>query len=386
VSTAIAGTVLVAGGGIGGLTAALRLAREGWQVRVLERAGAYGEIGAGIQLAPNATRVLERLGLGHRLRAAGVLPRRLVLADAVTGAELTHLPLADFPERYGGPYVVLHRGDLLAMLLDDCRAAGVALETDSEVLEAVPDGRAVHVRCADGRTFAGALLVAADGLGSRLRATFSTDEPIPSGYVAYRGAVPLAEVPEPPDLRDVTAWIGPGLHLVQYALRAGELVNTVGVFRSAAFGRGEAEWGGPDELDAAFAGTAPHVRESTRLLGRAQRWAMYDRLPIRDWVRGRIALLGDAAHPMLQYLAQGACQAVEDADALARALAAEPDETQALLAYQHERAPRTARVQTTARAWGEFWHVGGPEREARNRLLCERAPDDHASVEWLYGP
>jgi salicylate hydroxylase len=209
--------------------------------------------------------------------------------------------------------------------------------------------------------------------------------------VAYRGAVPLAEVPHPPDLRDVTAWIGPGLHLVQYALRAGELVNTVGVFRSPAFGRheadgGEAEWGGPDELDAAFACTAAHVRESTRLLGRAQRWAMYDRLPIRDWVRGRVALLGDAAHPMLQYLAQGACQAVEDADALARAMAAEPDDPQALLAYQHERAPRAARVQTTARAWGEFWHVDGPEREARYRLLCGRAPDDHASVAWLYGP
>jgi 2-polyprenyl-6-methoxyphenol hydroxylase-like FAD-dependent oxidoreductase len=383
------GTVLVAGGGIGGLTTALCLARAGREVRVLERAAAYGEIGAGIQLAPNATRILERLGFGARLREVGVLPRRLVLADALTGDELTHLPLDDFPRRYGGPYVVLHRGDLLAMLLDACRTAGVALETGCEAHDVAQDGPVVHVRCGDGRAFEGALLVAADGLNSRMRARISPDEPISSGYVAYRGAVPLGQVPRPPDVRDVVASIGPGLHLVQYALRAGELLNTVGVFRSAAFTRGEADWGTPDELDAAFACTTPQVRESTALLGRDQRWPMYDRLPIGTWARGRVALLGDAAHPMLQYLAQGACQAIQDADALGRALSTAPgtgrDAEAALACYQEERSPRAARVQSTARTWGELWHVDGVARSMRNRLLRDRDPDDHEFVEWLYG-
>jgi 2-polyprenyl-6-methoxyphenol hydroxylase-like FAD-dependent oxidoreductase len=380
-----AATVLVVGGGIGGLTTALCAARAGREVRVLERAADYGEIGAGIQLAPNATRILERLGLGDRLRAVGVLPRRIVLADALTGDELTHLPLDDFPRRYGGPYVVLHRGDLLGVLLDACRAAGVGLETGCDVNEVVDDGDAVHVRCADGRAFDGALLVAADGLNSRLRARLSADEPVSSGYVAYRGAVPIADAHRRADLRDVVAFIGPGLHLVQYALRAGELYNTVGVFRSPAFARGENHWGTPDELDAAFAGTTAHVREATTLLGREHRWPMYDRLPVATWTHGRVALLGDAAHPMLQYLAQGACQAIEDADALVAALVAERDPAAALKRYQDVRAPRTALVQSTARTWGEIWHVEGVARAMRNRLLRDRAPGDQEFVEWLYG-
>jgi 2-polyprenyl-6-methoxyphenol hydroxylase-like FAD-dependent oxidoreductase len=380
-----AGAVLVVGGGIGGLTAALCAARGGREVRVLERAATYGEIGAGIQLAPNATRILERLGLGDRLREVGVLPRRIVLADALTGEELTHLPLGDFPDRYGGPYVVLHRGDLLAVLLDACSAAGVVLETGCDVHDVVDDGRAVHVRCADGREFDGGVLVAADGLNSRLRARFSADEPISSGYVAYRGAVPIDRAHRRADLGDVVAWIGPGLHLVQYALRAGALYNTVGVFRSAAFARGEAEWGTPDELDTAFAGTTAHVREATALLGRDHRWPMYDRLPTATWTSGRVTMLGDAAHPMLQYLAQGACQAIEDADALVTALGAERDPEAALKRYEDLRAPRTALVQSTARTWGEIWHVDGVARSMRNRLLRDRAPDDQEFVEWLYG-
>jgi 3-hydroxybenzoate 6-monooxygenase len=376
--------VLVVGGGIGGLTTALCGARAGLSVRVLEQASAYGEIGAGIQLAPNATRILDRLGLLERVVEVGVLPRRLVLADAVTTRELTHLPLGDFPARYGGPYVVMHRSDLLTILLDACREAGVALETGARVAALVEaDGR-VEARCADGREFAGRALLACDGLNSAIRTGFSDDEVRFSGYVAYRGAVPLSRVERHADLRDVVVWVGPEMHLVQYPLRSGQLYNQVAVFRSAAWERGEAEWGTPEELDEVFAVASEHVRESTRLLGRDHRWPMFDREPIDTWVRGRIALLGDAAHPMLQYLAQGACQAIEDADCVAGMLAESPPE-KALLRYQQQRAPRTARVQRTARVWGDIWHVDGVGAMLRNALLDQRVPDDQTHVGWLYG-
>ena len=386
--------ILVVGGGIGGLAAALAISRTGRQVRVLERAHQFGEIGAGIQLAPNATRILDQLGLLRQARDVGVLPRRLVLADAINGHELTALDLTDFPDRYGGPYIVLHRSDLLEILLSGCVQAGVGLETDAQVTELREDGGSVHVSCADGRAFTGAAAIGADGLRSCARALFSDDEPICSGYVAYRGAVPMDQVARHADLRDVVAWIGPGLHLVQYPLRSGQMYNQVAVFRSDAFGRGEADWGSPEELERRFSACCAHVRESTPLLGRDNRWPMYDRLPIPTWVKGPIALLGDAAHPMLQYLAQGGCQAIEDAAALAAALerhdaggasAAGASIEMALLAYQDARAPRTARVQRSARIWGEIWHLDGTAKMVRDELFRQRRDDDHTHVEWLYG-
>jgi 3-hydroxybenzoate 6-monooxygenase len=215
--------VLVIGGGIGGLATALAIRRTGRQVRVLERARQFGEIGAGIQLAPNATRILDQLGLLRQVCEVGVLPRRLVLADAIGGNELTALDLTDFPERYGGPYIVLHRSDLLEILVAGCAGAGVGLETDARVTELRDDGGGVHVSCADGRAFTGVAAIGADGLRSSTRTLFSDDEPICSGYVAYRGAVPMEQVARHADLRDVVAWIGPGLHLVQYPLRSGRM-------------------------------------------------------------------------------------------------------------------------------------------------------------------
>jgi 2-polyprenyl-6-methoxyphenol hydroxylase-like FAD-dependent oxidoreductase len=389
--------VLVIGGGIGGLAAALAVSRTGRPVRVLERARQFGEIGAGIQLAPNATRILDQLGLLRQVCEVGVLPRRLVLADAIGGHELTALDLTDFPARYGGPYVVLHRSDLLEILLAGCAGAGVGLETDAQVTELRDDGGGVHASCADGRAFTGVAAIGADGLRSSTRTLFSDDEPICSGYVAYRGAVPMEQVARHADLRDVVAWIGPGLHLVQYPLRSGRMYNQVAVFRSDAFERGEEDWGNPQELEQRFSACCAHVRESTPLLGRDNRWPMYDRLPIPTWVKGRIALLGDAAHPMLQYLAQGGCQAIEDAAALAAALehhdgraaaasaAAGGGIESALLAYQDARIPPTARVQRSARIWGEIWHLDGTAKLVRDELFRQRRDDDHAHVEWLYG-
>ncbi|MDX3111708.1 FAD-dependent monooxygenase [Nonomuraea angiospora] len=360
--------VVVVGGGIGGLAAAFAQARAGRAVRVLERSAAFGEVGAGLQLGPNATRVLHRWGLLDQVTEKGVLPRRLVFRDALTGEELTHLDLGEgFRHRYGGPYVVAHRGDLHAVLLRACTDAGVELLNGRHV-ERVDAGRA-RTHCADGEVHEGDVVVAADGLQSVLRAQLVADQTHDSGFVAYRGMRPL---PEDFDVSDVVAYLGPDCHFVQYALRGGELLNQVAVFR------------GPGDLEPAFDDCCEAIGKGLPYLWRERHWPMLDRPPTGTWVRGRLALLGDAAHPMLQYLAQGACQAIEDAHELAEQSAA-GDWDRALAAYQEIRAPRTARVQTTARLWGDIWHVDGVARVLRNELFRTRDPAGHAYVDWLYG-
>ena len=379
---------LVVGGGIGGLAAALCLAVRGGAVTLVERSKSFAEVGAGIQLAPNATRILRQLGVLEQILPVAVRPRRLVLADAIEGRELTSLELTDFPHRYGAPYLVLHRNDLLSALLEGCQRAGVSLHTDAHVTGLEDTGDGVVVTCADGREFRAQIAVGADGLHSRIRKLFTDDEPVNSGFVAYRGAVPMEQVERHADLRDVVAWLGPGLHLVQYPLRSGRMYNQVAVFRSQAYGRGEPDYGNPAELRAAFAGCSEHVRESLGTLSIDNRWPMLDRPPIAGWAYGRLALLGDAAHPMLQYLAQGACQALEDADALAEELAeaaqAGRPPAEGLTAYAARRAPRANRVQRTARTWGEIWHVDGVAKLIRDELLQLRDVTDHKHVAWLY--
>ena len=384
--------VLVAGGGIGGLSAALAMARAGQGVRVLERAPEFAELGAGLQMAPNASRVLSRLGVLDEVIEVGVLPRRLTFRSALTGAELASIDVGEpFRRRYGAPYVVLHRSDLLTILVGACRAAGVALTPEAEVAAVNDLGDEVDVWCADGTGYRGSALIAADGLHSRLRQMFSDDAPVEAGYVAYRGTADVSQVPRHSGLDEVVAWIGPGLHLVQYPLRAGTLYNQVAVFRSRQFADGQEDWGTPDELDATFAVCCARVREATGSLWRDRRWPMCDRLPMDNWVSGRIALLGDAAHPMLQYLAQGACQAIEDADVLAAAMRrhAGPDGARvpaALAEYARVRAPQAARVQRTARLWGDIWHVDGVAAVLRDELFMRHTPDDYRYTDWLYRP
>lgn len=386
--------MLVVGGGIGGLAAAYMLARSGLQVRVLERAARFAEIGAGLQLAPNATRILSRFGLLDDVTATAVRPRRLVARNALTGEELSSLDLADVAERYGAPYLVLHRSDLLDTLLSHCRAESrITLETDRRVVGTTDHGNDVEVTCADGSAYRTSMLIAADGLHSGLRSLLVDDEPIGSGYVAYRGALPVESVVRQSPPEDVVVWFGPGLHLVQYPVRGGRLYNTVAVFRSEAFAAGTTDWGTPEELDERFSVCCAAVREALPALGRDHRWPMYDRLPLDTWARGRVVLMGDAAHPVLQYLAQGACQAVEDGAALADALApfAGTDEApteavgEAFRRYQEQRVGQAARVQRTARVWGDIWHVDGLAMALRDEAFRLRAVEDYRHVDWLYG-
>jgi 3-hydroxybenzoate 6-monooxygenase len=379
---------LIAGGGIGGLAAALAIARAGRTVTVLEKAPQFGEIGAGLQLAPNASHALARLGVLDAIAPYAVYPRRLLWRDARSGARVTALDLGErFRARYGHPYVVMHRGDLLDVLLAAARAEPrIDLEVSREVVDVVEHEAGVRAVCAEGTTFSGTALVAADGLWSRLRALVHDDgEPLPAHYVAYRGTIPVAELWDGAGVEDVTLWTAPGLHFVQYPIRGGKLFNQVAVFRSDRFRADSEEWGLPDELDAHFAVGCDAVQAGIARIRRDRRWTMYDREPIAQWSRGRLALLGDAAHPMLQYLAQGACQALEDAVVLADALAAHDDPADAFLAYRDARYLRTARVQYSARLFGEIWHCGDVGATLRDAMLAPRADDDFAHVEWLYG-
>jgi 3-hydroxybenzoate 6-monooxygenase len=387
--------VLVIGGGMAGLAGALALRENGASVTLVERAPEFGEVGAGLQMAPNASRVLRRWGLLEKALEIGVQPKHLVFRDAITGEELTRQTLGgEFAERYGAPYVVIHRSDLHRVLLEGCEAAGVRLVNDVlvESVETV-NGRGV-AHTAAGVDYEADVVIGADGLKSTLRPLVANDEPVSSAYVAYRGTVPITANTPKADLEDVIVYLGPDCHLVQYPLRKGELLNTVAVFKSPSFERGEEQYGGVDELEAAYKDCVPAVQEALKNLGTGMRWPMYDRDPIENWVAGRMVLMGDAAHPMLQYLAQGACQALEDAAVLQDASNGTVFTSDgvnpggwddAIREFNSIRAGRTARVQRTARIWGESWHVSGLARTLRNLLFKSRKDNNFQYNDWLYG-
>nr|WP_218680758.1 FAD-dependent monooxygenase [Rhodococcus qingshengii] len=385
------GRVFVVGGGIGGLATALGLTKSGCSVTVVEQAESFGEIGAGLQIGPNATRILDSWGLLDEVETIGVLPNNIVMRDAISGEEVARLPLGEaFRERYGAPYVVIHRTDLHAILLQACREAGVELVTDVRIDRVDVGAAGTSAVASDGRTFDADVTVGADGLHSVLRRTIVGDEPVPSGYVAYRGTVPIENVPEHDrKLDDVVVWVGPGWHLVQYRLRAGKVLNQVAVFESPGFLRGDAEFGGVDEFRAVFAECHPRVRSALEAVGTDKHWPLYDRRPADFWGEGRLVLTGDAAHPMLQYLAQGCCQALEDAKTL-EILVDDADTTvqwpTVLEQFAESRIPRTAEVQTKARMFGDICHARGVNRVLRNELLSHvNGTDLYDYADWIYG-
>jgi 2-polyprenyl-6-methoxyphenol hydroxylase-like FAD-dependent oxidoreductase len=397
--------VIVVGGGIGGLSAAFALTRKGFQVRVLERSAEFAEVGAGLQLAPNCTRILDDYGLLDEAKKLGVLPTSMVMKDALDGSILTSLDLKHLERRYGSPYLVMHRCDLHGLFLRACQRAGVDLRTSQHVTEYEnteyenteyenteygnteydSTGSGARVTLADGTEHTASLVIAADGLHSTARQRLVGDEPVNSAYVAYRGAVPIEKVRQNNiSETDVVVYIGPRCHFVQYPLRGGEMFNQVAVFESAKALSGEQDWGTPDELDAAFAHTTGNIQLGLPLMRRDRWWRMFDRDPIQTWVHGRIALLGDAAHPPLQYIAQGAIMAIEDGYVLAEHLAATRDADRALAAYQAVRPEHCRRVLTASRAWGKLWHLDGEQRDRRNQILRARDPHDYSFTDWLY--
>lgn len=383
--------VLVAGGGIGGCATALALAQKGIPVTVLEQAAEFKEIGAGIQLGPNVFRVFDALGLRAAVEKTVVYPDNLVMMDAVSGELVTRMPLGKkFHDRFGQPYGVIYRADLHQILIDACRAhSGIRLLTNQKIVDFSDVEGAVRVTTEAGEVYPGRALVGADGLWSKVRQKIVGDgKPRVAGHIAYRAVLPTSEVPEHLRFNDMTLWAGPKFHLVQYPLRRGELFNLVAVFHSDKYEEGWDTFGDTAELDLRFQAACVQVKTLLSKIETWRMWVLADREPISNWTSGRTTLLGDAAHPMLQYMAQGACMAMEDAMVLANRLAEQPDDpASALVRYQNERYLRTCRVQLTARMYGDVYHAAGPVRELRNNYLQSRTAEAGLeSLAWLYDP
>ncbi|MCQ6280503.1 FAD-dependent monooxygenase [Bacillus sp. EB600] len=381
--------LIIVGGGIGGLAAALGAAKAGNSITVLERAHEFGEVGAGIQLGPNAMAVLDSYGLLGEIAKVAVFPQRLVLRDAFSGKELVALDLGDqFKERFGYSYCVLHRSDLHRILFNACQAIpAITLLNNQEIVSVDETEAGVTVTNAKGEKFTAKAVIGADGLKSNIRKVFSDDQPVTSEYVAYRGTIPISEISPDSNFDDVIMWIGPNLHVVQYPVRGGKLYNQVVVFKSYAYKENSDDWGTPEEMERRFEGCHKHVRQAIDFIQRQIRWPMFDRNPIDNWTKGNVTLLGDAAHPMLQYLAQGGVQAFEDSAYLAKMLEEHGNNyAEAFKAYQEERIPRTAKVQTTARFYGEIIHAEDPVTIAvRDAYFEKRTADEYDVVDWLYG-
>ena len=380
--------VLVAGGGIGGLAAALALARQGLDVRVLEQSATIGEIGAGIQLGPNAFAAFDALGIGDRARSLAVHAERMVLMDAVDESEVASLPVGDaFRRRFGNPYAVVHRADVHGALLDAVRNTDrIAFVTGTRVagIEQSPD--AVAVIDARGERHVGAALIGCDGVRSAVRDALVGDAVRVSGHVVYRAVVDAADFPADLRWNAPVVWAGPDCHLVHYPLRHGEQYNIVVTFHSRQSERWGVSEGSSDEVQSYFQGVGDRPRQLLALPKTWTRWSTADRDPIATWTRGRATLLGDAAHPMLQYLAQGACMALEDAVTLGEAVRVERNDfARAFARYQRSRVARTARVVLSAREMGRIYHAKGVERLVRNDLWRDRSPGHFRdALAWLY--
>jgi 3-hydroxybenzoate 6-monooxygenase len=381
--------VLVVGGGIGGLATALALSRKGIPVQVLEQAPEFKEIGAGIQLGPNVFRMFEVLGLTEQMFHWAAFPEGLEFRDSITTETIVDLKIDKrFHDKYHAPYGVIHRADMLNVILDACKNSSlIKLATSQKVISIDDTGDGVAVKTETGETYRGAALVGCDGLWSTVREKIVGDgKPVVSGHIAYRAVMPTDEWPKEYRLPKMIVWCGEKTHLVHYPLRRGELFNLVVVFHSDRYEEGWDTYGDPAELHARFVDKCEPVRTLLTKVNAWKMWVLCDRPPIKDWSKGRITLLGDAAHPMLQYLAQGGNMAMEDAVCLAIQIEASgSDYETAFKKYRDLRYIRTARVQLMARVFGEIYHASGVNRELRNKLLREWSEEGSLDMTWLYG-
>jgi 3-hydroxybenzoate 6-monooxygenase len=382
--------ILIVGGGIGGLAAALALARMNLSSHVLERAAEFRELGAGIQLGPNGFKALAALGLSDYVWDVAFFPDDIAIRDSASGRLVLQLPVGsqEFRARYEHPYAVIYRPDLLDLLLAACRRSPlIELSTEQEVIGFDDDGERITAFTVAGVAHEGCALVGADGLWSRVRQIIVSDgEPRRSGHIAYRAVLPLDEVEERLRPNAVVLWSGPGRHLVHYPLRRGELFNLVAVFQSDHHGEDSDAHDATDELYERFRVVVPDVQSLLAKIDIWRKWTLHDREPVSSWSSGRATLLGDAAHPMLQYLAQGACMAIEDGLVLAANVAKHAhDYESAFLAYQRARYVRTARAQLTSRFYGDAFHASGVTADVRDQILGDLGPAVAAErMSWLY--
>jgi 3-hydroxybenzoate 6-monooxygenase len=382
--------ILIVGGGLGGLTTALALARRGRASRVLEGATEFGAIGYGIQFGPNVFHVFDRLGLTEQVVAVADTPPAVLMMDALTGKELIRISTgASFRVRFKHPYIIVHRVDIHNVLLDACRQSdAIELVANAMVTGFEDRGDSVSVTTTDGRTFSGPALVAADGVRSLFRAKLVVDgEPRPIGYVALRTIVPMSELKADVPRDCVLLWGGPGLHVVHYPLRHGTEFNIVNVYRTAAHAERLDAAAARAELDHAYRDTQPAMRAMVGMMDLRWRRSIGDRDPIRPWHKGRVVLIGDAAHAPLQSLAQGAGMAIEDGLCLGELIhLTDGAFADAFRRFQAARLIRTARVQLESRSLWDFYHLDdGIARDVRNATV---AGWDEAHLfdclAWLY--
>lgn len=397
--------IIISGGGIGGAAGALALALRGADVTLYERAPEFKEVGAGLQIGPHGWRMLESWGLLDQIVAAGYLPDDMQFRDAINRETILTMRFdEEFQQHYGGRYLVIHRSDLLNILVTTAIEAGAKLHNGILVTASrtVDGGIEVDIESAtnegeDKKTLLADAFLAFDGIHSVMRKKLADDAPVASSYVAYRGTSKLAEDEAMKDLKSVIGYIGPHVHFIQYPLRGGELLNQVAVFESKRYLEGREngnipeDWGNPEELDTAYSHCDDFIQDRLGTLWRNNWWQMSDREPLENWRIGRMLVLGDAAHPPLQYLASGAVMAMEDAEAVAQfasdaARAGKLDWEEVLAEVEAERRPRCTRIQTVGRFWGELWHVEGTARLIRNEVFRQADRSGwFVYTDWLWG-
>ncbi|WP_245263332.1 FAD-dependent monooxygenase [Azorhizobium doebereinerae] len=375
---------LIVGAGIGGLACGIALRRAGLKVRLLEQADALAEVGAGLQLTPNATRHLRDFGLLDALEQVAVAPRALEVRDGRSFALLAHCDYAPMAARLGAPFLVVHRADLLAVLAEGARAAGCEMRLGARLQSLEPHGAGMRAVAAEGDGLIAEtadIVIGADGVRSVVREHLHLGaRPVFARRVAYRATIPLrADTP-----KDVRLFLGPDAHLVTYPVKSGTAVNVVAIVKQD---RPVSRWSEPGEasaVHAAFAGWAPEVRALLQDAPAFLCWGLYDVDPLPRWSEGPITLLGDAAHAMLPFLAQGAAQAIEDAAALAAAIARGGATPAALRSYEAARQPRTARIQRGARRNAGIYHMKGPARLARDAVMRATGAGLLERYDWIY--
>jgi len=381
--------VLIIGGGIGGLAAALALARKGIRITLLEQAAQIGEIGAGIQLAANAFAALDALGVGQAARDRAVFTDYLELRDAIDTHTIARVDVGEtYRQRFGNPYAVIHRADIHLSILEAVRDHPlIQFRTATRVDQLEQDGNGVTVIDQHGKRHQADAVIGCDGVKSAIRQALVGDDPRVTGHVVYRAVVDVTNMPTDLQVNAPVVWAGPHCHLVHYPLRGGQQYNLVVTFHS----REPETWGVRDgskeEVLSYFDGIHPLPHQMLDRPTSWKRWATADRDPIEHWSQGRATLLGDAAHPMTQYVAQGACQALEDAVTLGAAVDATGGDFEAAFKlYEQARIPRTARVLYAARDMGRIYHAKGVDRLVRNALWVGRTQAQfYDALQWLHG-
>jgi len=381
--------VIVVGGGIGGLAAALALTRRNIQVLLLEQAAHIGEIGAGIQLGPNAFAALDALGVGEAARKRAVFTDHCIMMDAVDATEVVRIETGEaFRQKFGGPYAVIHRADIHLSILEAVQHDPlIEFRTSTHVSDVKVKAHGVEVIDTEGNVYRADAVVGCDGVKSVIRAKTIGVQHRVTGHVVYRAVVEQENMPADLQVNAPMLWAGPRCHLVHYPLRGGKQYNLVVTFHS----KEEEEWGVRDgskeEVLSYFQGIHQRPHQMLDRPTSWRRWATADADPVDEWGTGRCTILGDAAHPMTQYMAQGACMALEDAVTLGEAVArCEGDFDAAFRLYESIRIPRTARVVWSTREMGRIYHAKGVERTVRNLLWKGKSQEQfYSALEWLYG-